>query len=243
MKDQRCLEPDEKTVRRCSLADRVPAILEGLKEIDLHQTLKTDAQRIDKILTPANVSYWEYLQVKEGKDILDQETLDKCTEGADVLKNNPKIAELLKLGNVNKKIDVYNEQMIERALDNFPFGIRGIVDNLVIDHETKTVYINDIKTTGKTIADFQETVEYYNYWLQACIYMWLIQDMYPKDYIVKFTFIVIDKYQQVYPFEVSPTTGHLWNDRAKEALETAKWHYTNRKFNLPIKFEKETVIL
>lgn len=225
------------------LVEYRPLILKVLQEINLHQSLKTDDQRISKIVTDETEAYWDFLKKKEGKDILDQETLTRCKEGAAILKANPKIADLLKLNNTNKKIQVYNEIPIERPLDGFPFGLKGIIDNLVIDDIAKMVYINDIKTTGKTIAEFQETVEYYNYWLQACVYMWLIRDMVPAGYIIKFTFIVIDKYQQVYPFEVSPETGHLWNERGKEVLETAKWHYENRKFNLPIKFEKETVIL
>lgn len=225
------------------LASKYNSILKGLKDINLHQSLKTDQQRLDKMMNDGNSSYWEFLRTKDGKDLLDQETFERCKEAVEIFRKHPKISDLLKLNNTNKKIDVYNEQPIERAVDGFPFGIKGIIDNFVIDHEAKTIYINDIKTTGKTIAEFQETIEYYNYWLQAAIYVWLTLGMFPEDYKLKFTFIVIDKYQQVYPFEVSPETGRLWNARAKEALATAKWHYENRKFNLPIKFEKETVIL
>jgi hypothetical protein len=67
--------------------------------------------------------------------------------------------------------------------------------------------------------------------------------MYPAGYKIQFTFIVIDKYQQVYPFEVSAETMRLWRERFMDTLNTAKWHYTNRKFNLPYKFEIATVTL
>lgn len=233
------------------LEEHKSLVIKILQEMDLHQSLTDDKKtgvtgndkRFAKIISEETESYWQFLKNKEGKDILDQETFNKCKEGADVLKNHSKISDLLKLNNTNKKIQVYNELPLERSIEGYPFGLKGILDNMVIDHEVKIVYINDIKTTGKTIAEFEETVEYYNYWLQACVYMWLIRDMVPEGYDIKFTFIVIDKYQQVYPFEVSPETGQLWNERGKEVLETAKWHYENRRFNLPIKFEKETVKL
>lgn len=233
------------------LQDHKELIIEILKEMDLHQSLtddkKTgvtgDEKRLAKIISEETESYWDFLKNKAGKDIIDQETMDRCKEDADLLKGNSIIANLLKLLNTNKKITVYNEYPIERVLPDFPFGLKGIVDNLVIDEKAETVYINDIKTTGKTISDFVETIEYYNYWLQAAVYQELIRDMYPAGYKLKFTFMVIDKYQQVYPFEVSPVTMNKWRDKFLDTLETAKWHYENRKFNLPIKFEKETVIL
>jgi len=226
-----------------SLIDNKDIIIETLKEINLHQSLKTDEQRVAKIVSDDTDSYWEFLKNKKGKDIIDQDTLDRCKENADLLKANDKISELLRINNTDKKVQVYNEIPIERALENYPFGLKGIIDNIVIDEEKKEVYINDIKTTGKTISDFKETVEYYNYWLQASVYRELIRDMCPDDYKFKFTFIVIDIYQQVYPFEVADSTMNDWSAKASEVLEDAKWHYANRKFNLPIKFEKETVML
>jgi len=227
-----------------NLKDCMTEIMAVLKEINLHQKLKTDDQRFDKIVNEETIAYWEFLQTKEGKDIIDMDTLTRCREDAELLKADSRIADLLKLENTNKKITVYNEQKIARGgFAELPFGLKGILDNIVVDDVAKIMYINDIKTTGKTIEDFVETVEYYNYWLQAAIYDKLVTDMNPKDYKVKFTFIVIDKYQQVYPFEVSTVTMDAWKVKMDEVLQKAKWHYTNRKFNLPYKFETETVTL
>lgn len=228
----------------CKLDEHKERILELLKEIDLHQSLKTDQQRIDKIITEPNINYYEFLKTREGKDILDQETFNRCKIDADLLKANPRISDLLKLNNINKRIKVYNEEPLQRAgFKDLPFGIKGIIDNIVVDDEAKRVYINDIKTTGKTIEEFHETVEYYNYWVQAVIYLLLVKDLNPNNYPVTFTFIVIDKHQQVYPFEVSKDTMDKWVTRTEELLQKAKWHYKNRKFNLPYKFEIETVTL
>jgi len=239
------------------LSDCKEEIITVLKEINLHQSLTDDKKadkagvtvtgdekRLAKIINEETESYWDFLKNKEGKDIIDMDTLTRCREAAELLKADSRIADLLKLENTNKKITVYNEQKIARGgFAELPFGLKGILDNIVVDDVAKIMYINDIKTTGKTIEDFVETVEYYNYWLQAAIYDKLVTDMNPKDYKVKFTFIVIDKYQQVYPFEVKEETMNTWKVRLNEVLEKAKWHYTNRKFNLPHKFETETVTL
>ena len=225
------------------LDDNHDLIIATLVEINLHQSLKTDAQRVAKIVSPETESYWDFLKTKGNKDIIDQETLDRCKENADILKNDDRIKALLRIDNIKKEVKVYNELPIERGLPDYPFGLKGILDNIIVDDIEKMVYINDIKTTGKTISDFEESVDYWNYWLQAAVYVELIKDMYPADYKLKFTFIVIDIYQQVYPFEVSTETMTKWTEKFQEVLQDAKWHYDNRKFNLPIKFEKETVIL
>lgn len=247
----------EKNCLNCKLDEHKERIIELLKEIDLHQSLTDDKKadkagviltgdqkRLDKIITESNINYYEFLKTKEGKDLLDQETFDKCKVAADLLKSDPRIVDLLKLGNTSDKIKVYNEEPLSKIkFDDLPFGLKGIVDNVVVDDVAKIVYINDVKTTGKTIEDFHETVDYYNYWIQAAIYKVLVKALNPNNYPVRFTFIVIDKHQQVYPFLVSDKTMGEWTIKLQELLERAKWHYKNRKFNLPYKFEIETVIL
>ena len=230
--------------KEAKLSDFKENIITILKEINLHQSLKTDEQRVSKIVTEETESYWEFLKNKEGKDIIDQELLDECKEYADIMKNDPVISDLLKLNNTNKKIEVYNEHKLDISkIDGMPFGLKGILDNIVIDHTEKILYINDIKTTGKSITDFAETVEFYNYWLQAAIYIRLAVKLVSEDYEVAFTFIVIDKFQQVYPFKVSVATLKIWMNKLDEVLKQTKWHYENKRYKLPFKFENETVTL
>src|SRR5690606_11237582 len=106
------------------------------------------------------------------------------------------ITELLKHGETGfELLEVYNEKALSCVLKNYPFGLKGIVDNYVIDHATKTVYINDLKTTGKNLSEFKNTVDYYKYWMQGAIYIRLIKSNHPKVANYKFVmhFIVIDK--------------------------------------------------
>jgi len=232
------------------LSNYTAEILDILKQINLHQSLKTDEQRLAKIVTEETISYFEFLKVKGSKDLIDSETLQRCNEAVDVLKNNSKATELL--GTYRSEMEntkIHNE--LELSLDSSvalrSFGLKGIVDNIKVDFDNKIVYINDLKTTGKTISDFEETVKYYNYNLQAAIYHRLVKeklkDSINADWKIVFHFIVVDKYNQVYCFEVSTGTMQNWQSELDLKLAEAEWHYKNNKYNLPFKFETSQVTL
>ena len=106
-------------------------------------------------------------------------------------------------------LEVYNEEFLECSLEDYDFGLKGYIDRYVINHDKKLITIIDIKTTGKTITDFPETVEFYNYWLQSAIYTVLVTKNIDKtlvNYKINFNFIVIDKYNQMYNFPVREDT-------------------------------------
>jgi hypothetical protein len=231
------------------LKDYTIEILEILKQINLHQSLKTDEQRLEKLINDQNHNYFEYLKVREGRDVIDQETLTSCKESVAILRNNAKVCQLLHCGEEgNEQVTIMNEVKMELDLGEvYPFGLKGILDSLVINNTEKVIYINDLKTTGKTISEFRDTIEYYNYWLQAAIYIMMVRQHYIKlledGYTIKFCFIVIDKYNQIYPFEVSDLTMNTWTDRLSDVLRIAEYHYVNREFALPYEFACNKVIL
>lgn len=247
------------------LQDLKQPILDLLLKINLHQSFKDekltkkqeaegviaktgDEKRLEKILTEENMNYWEYLRTAKGRDVIDQETLEFCKAAADKIKNDPELRNLMGLDVTEfDNIEVVNETEFRSENEDFPFGLKGIVDNLVIDHGRRLIRINDLKTSGKSLADFKESIDYWNYWLQAVIYILLVSDAYrnlfDQGYSVVFRFIVIDRNQQVYPFLVSEETVLKWGDRADELLEKAVYHYSERKYNLPYEFCKGLVVL
>lgn len=225
-------------------------ILTAMRDEDFYQNLKTDAQRVEKALTDANVGYFNHLKNAEGKSIIDQMTYDFCLESVQLIKANEKVADLLKLETSQMPIyEVINERMMEIQLPGYPFGLRGILDNVVIDHSSKTIYINDLKTSGKTLDDFQESIEYWHYWIQAAMYVNIVKHsiLDKKDdgaeWNIVFHFIVIDQYKQVYPFEVTTETMTDWLTRLEEKLHEAAFHYRERFYDLPYKFAMSQVKL
>ena len=210
-------------------------IIDILKEINLHQSLKTDEQRVDKMVTDQTVSYFDFLKKKGNKDVIDTEMYNRCLDSVQILRQNEDVVKAIDLYR-NSGGTVYSEHPLQIDLPGYPFGLKGIVDNLIVNESNKTIVINDLKTTGKTIAEFAETVEYYNYWLQAAIYKKLVIGAFNVDasWKVEFNFIVIDKYKQTYVFPVSDETMNRWYlTGLSNALAKAKYHYEKRYYSLP----------
>lgn len=214
-------------------------ILQILQDINLYQSLKTDAQRVEKVVTDASISYYNFLASKGDKAVIDEDTLNKVKGYAEIVRSNDKITSLLNIGGT------YSQSEVPLVMDTqYDFGLRGFVDNINIDHDAKVIYINDLKTSGKMLQDFPETIEYYKYWLQAAVYCRLVRANYSLgNYKIKFHFIVVDKLTQCYAFEVSTVTLNSWMDKLDEIMKIADYHYTNRKYDLPYEYEVGNVIL
>jgi hypothetical protein len=240
-------EKDDDTLE---LADFVQEIDDVLLEMNLHQNVKDQDKRIAKIVEPKTESYFDFLKKQKGRTIIDSGLLDTCTRRADVVKANPQMRELLGLDIISdgKTYGVYNELELKvEAEKGKPFGYKGILDNLVVDVKNKTVRVNDFKTTNKTIADFSETVEYWNYWLQATMYMKLVRNflkaVIKDDWRIEFRFITFDKYDQLYAFPVSETTMTEWTNRLAQVEKQAEYHYTSKDFTLPYDYALSNVEL
>jgi hypothetical protein len=224
-----------------SLADFSDDILTELLTANLYQSLKTDLQRTEKILTEENKNYFTFLIDSQDKTIVDEPTLNNCKSGVEALKSNEEVRSLLQLDKSEEDVHIesYSELPIEVDVEHLPFGFKGILDNIIIDKESKTIFINDLKTTGKPLVDFPESVQYYKYWVQAMVYVKLTYDKFLKDlpdlneWNLYFTFIVIDKYNQVYPFQVSMETMTIWQQDFEELTDILKYHYENKDFTLP----------
>lgn len=235
---------NEQGILKFELEEYQDEILEILKEINLYQSYKTDKQRIDKIITEDTLSYWSFLFKKENKQLIDQETYNYCNTVANNLLKDENFVELIGLN----KSNVYNEHNLEYFLKNYEFGLKGVIDNIVVDHDNKTVTINDIKTTSKELKDFSDSIEYYNYWMQAAIYIILVsfnfKEINELNYKINFNFVVIDSYGMYYTFKVSDATLENWFKRFnEESLKAASYHFNNRKYLLPYKFCTNQVVL
>lgn len=247
------LKQDDETMQLC---DFPQAVLACLKDIDKHQALKDtasgmgDDKRIAKIDEPRTQEYFGFLKKKQGRTIIDSALLDECTRRADVVKADPAMRALLGLDIIpdGKTFGVYNELYIEQdALEGELFGFKGYIDNMVIDVKKKTVFINDFKTTGKSLVHFGESVEFWNYWMQAAMYKKLVVKYLEKvltdEWAIEFRFVVFDKYDQLYAFEVMEGTMKDWEASLKIALKEAQYHYESKDFTLPYNFAQGNVRL
>ena len=223
-----------------TLEDFPQEIINQLLVNNLYQSLKTDPQRLEKILTDNNKEYFTFLKEKESKTVIDSTVKTKAEETVACLKANSNVCALMALGHDNSKgVTVYSELALLTETDDFDFGFKGILDNIVVDENIKTIFINDLKLTNKPIQDFPSAVDYYRYDIQASMYLGLAYEKFIKDrpdakeWNIIFTFIVADKYNQVYPFQVSDETLTRWKDEFKLVINTIDYHYKNRDYTLP----------
>lgn len=222
-----------------TLEDFPQDLLNQLLLNNLYQSLKTDIQRLEKILTDNNKEYFEFLKTKETKTVIDSAVKAQADASVEVLKANSTVMSLLQLDNNSPGIKVFSELQLQTLSTNFEFGYKGIIDNVVIDENTKTIFINDLKTTNKAIQDFPNSVDYYRYDIQAVIYNLLIYDKFIKDrsdkdeWKVIFTFIVIDKFNLVYPFQVTDQTLANWETNFYDVIQRIDYHYRHRDYDLP----------
>lgn len=224
-------------------------ILELMQKLNYYQALKTDNQRVDKILNEDNLAYYQFLQKQSNKTLVSMETYEKCMEMRDEVVSNEHAVESLYLDTVPGNVTILTEHYLTAKLANYPFYIKGFLDRMIIDPNKRLIRINDFKTTAKPIDKFKETIEFFRYNNQAAMYAELVhkynQTIAPNDDVwnIEFHFTVIDLFKQVYVFEVSKPTMMHWNSLLHNDLEKFNWHYVNKKYDLPYDLAKEKITL
>ena len=211
-------------------------VIDILKDENLYQSLKTDAQRLDKILTEKNMEYLQFLLQCKNKMVVERGMVEFAQKIREEIMSKDTIRELMGFNDKSTQKS-YNELEVVSFPDEYEFGLKGIIDNLVIDHEAKVIKVNDLKKTSKAASAFQESIEYYQYWLQAAIYTMIIdnikQSSFNVDYPVEFRFIVVDPYLHVVPFLVSQVTMSRFTEMTRDSLHIANYHFIHKNFSAP----------
>jgi hypothetical protein len=226
---------------RESLAEFPSAILDVLKDVNLYQSLKTDAQRVEKMVIPKNIAYFDYLKKAEGRIVIDNDIYLFCDEVVKKIKSNPSVMEIMGFFadsfSLTKK---FNELQLVKFEHSKYFGLRGIIDNLVIDEDKKEIRINDLKKTGKSITQFGDSIEYFKYYIQAAMYKKLVEHVYSDekyaDYKIVFRFIVVDPFMQIASLKVKDETMKEWEEKLDAELKKADFHFEHQNFELPYEF-------
>lgn len=213
------------------------AVLDILKDENLYQSLKTDSQRLDKMLTEKNMEYLMFLFKSGSRMVVEKPMVEFAQKLREEIMSKPHIRSVMGMGG-EKDVHIFNELPVVCMDNPYSFGLKGIIDNLVIDHNRKVIRVNDLKKTGKALSSFPETIEYYKYWMQAAIYHMIINGIKKTslsvDYPVEFRFIVVDPYMHIAPFKVSEDTMKEFVNKTTLALQTAEQHFKTKDFSLPV---------
>lgn len=234
---------------RCTLEEFGDAILDILKDMNLYQSLKTDAQRLEKMINEKHAEYFGYLTKAEGKIVIDKGTYDFCKSVVDKITSNPVVMDKMGyFGDMFNGITKQNEIEVVSFPKDLPFGLRGFIDNLVFDPANKTIRVNDLKKTSKDLNSFTDSIEYFRYWIQAAMYVMMVRELYLtkpeyQGWDVEFRFIVVDPYMQIAPIAISEETMTRWIADTTKKLQEAAYHFTARSFELPYQFLVNTELV
>ncbi len=224
-----------------TLEEYSDAIFDILKDEDLYQKM-SDTLKLSRIITENTKMYWEFLKLSEKKTVIDDDLLIDSQLIVDKVKSNSHVSNIMGLI-PQDKVEVFNEHTLIIYNTLYEFGFRGILDNLVIDHNTKTIRLNDVKTTSKTITDFKNSIDFYRYWIQGAMYKMLILNDFrlsklinDDNYEFQFRFVVIDGTGQVGCIKISNDTLDKWLIDTKNEFDKANYHFKERNFELPYEF-------
>ena len=229
------VEHDPNTI----LEDFSEEIIEGMKERAFYDNIKDPVKKLAKVINDKGISYFEFMQQSLTKTIVDLELYDKALIAMEEILKNESI--LLLIGHHDfEGVEVYNELELDSEGKGF-FGLKGICDNLVIDHNIEKVFINDFKTTSKRLVDFKDSVEKFGYNNQAAIYSMILKEELDnvEGYDFEFNFVVFDVDSNIYSFRVTEESMKEWKAEVVKKLDLFRYHFDSMDFTLPVEFLKE----
>ena len=139
--------------------------------------------------------------------------------------------------------------------------IKGIIDKVIIDHHNKTIQAVDLKTTGKSVYNFEISYIKYAYYRQAAIYTKFLEQkmltQYPGYEIKPFLFIVIETACNNPPliFKISSEDLKVgWNGGVSvytnkkvkgvtELIKEVEWHQDTNNWEIKKEIEENSGII
>lgn len=136
-----------------------------------------------------------------------REKLQACLKALD---ENKKIQELLHPKGVledpiscNEKTVLCDVLVEMEGIEPFKLSLKSKLDNFTIDKENNTIIVNDLKTTGKILSEFDNAISTYHYNREIGMYSYLLSLCAKKFYglenpIVKGNFLVVSTIPNYY---------------------------------------------
>ena len=122
----------------------------------------------------------------------------------------------------------------DSSIKPFILRLKSKLDNYTIDKENNTILVNDLKTHGAILPEFDNAVDKYHYYREMAMYSWLLSMVAKKYYnmdnpTIKSNFLVVQTIPEFYT-KVSPMTSKLFNlgfDEFKRLLKLVAFYKAN----------------
>lgn len=220
--------------------DIVNAIYKASNKINYYKGALTN-NKIYKLINQCN-QYWEdrlnfenTTKSNKTQVYLDLKSRLKVKACLQSLNNDVNIQKLLKpKGIIEDPIYGYEKAILldvqvtfdDKTIEPFVLRLKAKLDNYTIDKENNTILVNDLKTHGNILSEFDNAVEKYHYYREMSIYTWLLSFVARKYYnmdnpIIKSNFLAIETIPDYYT-KVSPMTSKLFKKGFEEFRKLLK---------------------
>ena len=211
--------------------DQYEALYKASDKIDYYKG-KFDNDKISALIDKCR-EYWKARKDYESKGLastpiyLDPKGRERVEQCVEALSRNSKIRSLLHPEGLLENPISENEQAIlldvevkVPGCEPFVLRLKAKLDNYTIDTETNTITVNDVKTIGKVVSEFQNNFERFHYHRELAIYSWLLTLAAKKFYgmencTVKSNCLVVSTIPKYYTKVYEVTKGDFvkgWNE-------------------------------
>jgi hypothetical protein len=225
-------------------------ILQLMARFGLYNNNWKPDTKLNKLLTDENIAYW--LAIFEMGD----RTLISYAEKDVVDIQAQKVRDAYE--NDFERLDGSLEELGKCVVVAELRGIecKGEMDKVFVNHEKRTIIIDDIKTTANSIWQFNSTFKRFNYGFQAAFYVELMRASGSFDgYSIQFRNVVVESEISERPAVISPVLDEivmaytdydfpsLVNTTVREAIESYKYHLESGQWVYPARFVKSNTLL
>lgn len=200
-----CMDVDRPTAKAGFMADELyktflnnpedleNAVYAASEKIDYYRG-KLDSDKISALLSKC-VPYWNARKKYEEKNLpstpiyLDAKSKERVLCCVNALESNKWVQRVLHPTGILSDPVSENEQAIlldiEVRVPNyepFIFKIKAKLDNYTIDSESNYVVVNDVKTIGKVLSEFENNFDKFHYHRELALYSWLMTLISKKYY-------------------------------------------------------------
>jgi len=201
---------------------------------------------LKKFNSDENQAYYKFLKENSGKIVLSQDDMDIIKSCYNNLIEHQMTNPLL-----FPDEDKDGKPEFEISWIYKDVNVKSIIDNLILDVTAKTVNIVDLKTTSKSVYNFERSYFSYNYYRQMAIYRLAVISYLKtlgisiQDYDINCYIVVVQTtgLHECVVYKPDLTDLSVGTDEFNELIGRYKWHVSNNLWDFPMEYYKNNGIV
>lgn len=147
-----------------------PAIISACEKHSYGATWKEET-RLNKVMEKGG-SYFSLLAESKdsGKFVITSAQEERLNHVITGVTNDPLGVTFMTTDSSDKDVEFFHEKEVVWEEENYSFPLKGKLDRLRVDHVNREFTVMDLKTTGKSLAEFSDSFEKYHYARQVAAY-------------------------------------------------------------------------